>query len=150
MSCPPSQSINPDRPAPSADAGSSDYGSDFSPEEEELLNELLDQVATTPASPTTATRPPPPPRSPSQQTFTSTTAVLGDIEDYNGDPASGRVPRVLGRQMPPWQVAKLRTPNARTTVWSPGRANPNPGYGAGKAFGNIPALPPPLSLPLPP
>ncbi|PLB52279.1 hypothetical protein P170DRAFT_462268 [Aspergillus steynii IBT 23096] len=136
MSCPPSQTLNFDRPA--ADADSSDYGSDFTPEEEELLHELLDQVATTtvattPAVPSTVASPPIPPRSPSQQTFTSTTAVLGDIEDYNGDAASGRVPRVLGRQMPPWQVAKSRNPNHRfPTLWSGagGRANPNPGYGA--------------------
>ncbi|KAI9040838.1 exonuclease V [Aspergillus affinis] len=125
MSCPPpSQTINPD-------ADSSDYGSDFTPDEEALLNELLDKVAppatssfpavATAAATTTTTAaplypPPVPPRSPSQQTFTSTTAVLGDIEDYYGDPASGRVPRVLGRQMPPWQVAKTRNINRPTTT----------------------------------
>ncbi|KAH8426313.1 uncharacterized protein LDX57_004059 [Aspergillus melleus] len=166
MSCPPpSQTVN-------SDADSSDYDSDFTPDEEALLHDLLDKVAppatATSSSPDVATAataattstttpslplypPPIPPRSPSQQTFTSTTAVVGDIEDYYGDPASGRVPRVLGRQMPPWQVAKTRNINRPTgtptaaPVWSVagGRANPNPTqnprYGNGNAaFGNIP------------
>ncbi|KAL5364703.1 exonuclease V [Aspergillus floccosus] len=94
---------------------SSDYGSDFSPDEEELINELLAKAVaehtTTAPSPTT-------PEPPSQ---TETLAAVGDIEDYyEGFPSSPRTPRVLGRQKFAWQVSRV----CHGTV--PSRANGTP------------------------
>ncbi|KAJ9272834.1 hypothetical protein DTO212C5_1095 [Paecilomyces variotii] len=99
------------------ESGGSDYGSDFTPDEEELLNELLAKAAATHQRAATA----------SQDHFqipatTTATAVeveeeeeeeeevsrqdlqslqpnsvIGDIEDY-GDLRTARVPKVLGRE----------------------------------------------------
>ena len=65
--------------APSIDQldDSSDYGSDFTPEEEGILNELLSKL---------------PPEPSVDSTF-----FLTDIEDDEG-PRGPRVPRVLGRE----------------------------------------------------
>ncbi|KAE8153901.1 exonuclease V a 5' deoxyribonuclease-domain-containing protein [Aspergillus avenaceus] len=95
MSCPPS--IHPFMPDKS---DSSDYGSDFTPDEEEELNEILAKVAAEHVR-APVTLPPP------TATHTQTTPV-GDIEDSYHAPSSPRTPRVLGRQKPAWQVWKNR------------------------------------------
>ena len=70
------------------DDSSSDYGSDFTPEEEEQLNELLAQAATegaTPGHPVDQTSPQP------------VACTVGDIEDYGAlSPVRSR--RILGKQ----------------------------------------------------
>lgn len=89
MSCSPSQ------PPVTAD-DSSDYGSDFTPEQELLVDELLAKVATenVPAT-TAAVAPATTVRDSTRQTPT------GDIEDYYApSQSSPRVPRVLGREKP--------------------------------------------------
>ncbi|EAW07447.1 exonuclease V [Aspergillus clavatus NRRL 1] len=93
---------------------SSDYGSDFTPDEEELVNELLAKVATdhatvqaaattaAPATPTTLTS-----TAAVQNILRTTVAAVADIEDYAEVSATARVPRVLGREKPdPWQKRK--------------------------------------------
>ncbi|KAB8223702.1 exonuclease V a 5' deoxyribonuclease-domain-containing protein [Aspergillus novoparasiticus] len=85
---------------------SSDYGSDFTPDEEDILNEILAQAVTEHAA-LHATPPPPPP----QPTTTSPAAKetnhpVGDIEDCHVAPSSPRTPKVLGRQKPVWQVSR--------------------------------------------
>lgn len=100
---------------------SSDYGSDFTPDEQELLSELLARVVapehqsstvttTTAEGTTTATT------SESQQQYLtelllddlqplSDPLIVSDIEDYEL-PHSVRVPRVLGREA--WSPATKR------------------------------------------
>ncbi|KAL1866284.1 hypothetical protein Plec18167_009124 [Paecilomyces lecythidis] len=111
-------------PGTGFDDGSSDYGSDFTPDEEELLNELLAKAAATHQRAATA-------QSSSQDQFhvsaiTTATAtvtaveaevpeqdlqslqpnlVIGDIEDYE-DPRTPRVPKVLGREK--WSPRKTQ------------------------------------------
>lgn len=106
--------------------GSSDYGSEFTPDEEELLNELLARVVapdhhtstvtTTTAEETTTTTTT---ASKSQQQLLtelllddlqplSNPLIISDIEDYEV-PHSARVPRVLGREA--W------SPAATKRVW---------------------------------
>lgn len=98
------------------DNDSSDYGSDFSPDEEELLNELLASVSTTnlpTPAPTTTT------------TITVTTLadplIVSDIEDYEV-PHSVRFPRVLGRET--WSPGNERVRRQQDmsettrTIWS--------------------------------
>lgn len=103
---------------------SSDYGSEFTPDEEELLNELLACVvapnhqtstattATTTAEETTTTTA----TTESQQQFLtevllddlqplSDPLIISDIEDYEV-PHSARVPKVLGRAA--WSPATKR------------------------------------------
>ncbi|KAF9890312.1 hypothetical protein FE257_005978 [Aspergillus nanangensis] len=87
---------------------SSDYGSDFTPDEEELINELLTKAVAEHA----ATAPVPFPRQPatpeSPSTITASQAVK-DIEDcYEEDSQSSRTPRVLGRQKHIWQVSRTQ------------------------------------------
>ncbi|PYH99716.1 hypothetical protein BO71DRAFT_368755 [Aspergillus ellipticus CBS 707.79] len=119
MSCPPPSS--PPTPTGLHDsASSSDYGSDFTPEEEALLSDLL-QVATdhaTPAAPSATATPqsPPPPAPP---------AVVQDIEDQYADPpnSSTWTPRVLGREKPAWQIRQPQQGGGGC-----GRPAPIPGY----------------------
>lgn len=111
-------------PGTGFDDGSSDYGSDFTPDEEELLNELLAKAAATHQRAATA-------QSSSQDQFhvsAITTAkatvtaveaevpeqdlqslqpnlVIGDIEDYE-DPRTPRVPKILGREK--WSPRKTQ------------------------------------------
>ncbi|KAF7597524.1 hypothetical protein BBP40_000002 [Aspergillus hancockii] len=88
---------------------SSDYGSDFTPDEEEVLNDLLAKAATEHAAlHATRVTPPPPPLSTTVTTTTAkeVTIAVGDIEDCYVAPASPRTPRVLGRQKPVWQVSR--------------------------------------------
>ena len=63
--------------APSYIGGESDYGSDFNPDEQVILNSLLEQTQNNLAS--------------------GPAVVLTDINDYEG-PKSARVPRVLARK----------------------------------------------------
>ena len=100
---------------------SSDYGSDFSPDEEELINELLAKaVAEHATTGTTATAASPTtPEPPSQAEIL---AAVGDIEDYYEGVLPGPLtPRVLGRQKPAWQVSRVRHGAV------PSRANGTPG-----------------------
>lgn len=110
---PPPQQSTPD---------DSDYGSDFTPEQEALVNELFAKIATESASVAPTTPPPPPlPQPPSQlprntatevaaaiPTATQDTVGAQDIEDYYAPHSSPRVPRVLGREKPgtSWQLYK--------------------------------------------
>ncbi|KAL4977284.1 exonuclease V [Aspergillus desertorum] len=108
MSCspqpPPDRTQNPDDS--DALSLSSDYGSDFSADEADLLNQLLARVdttgtpATTPQSHHSSTRqaqnlPPVP-----------APATVLDIEDLNDNVWGERVPRILGKENrhPFWQV----------------------------------------------
>ncbi|KAH1434570.1 hypothetical protein LV164_005936 [Aspergillus fumigatus] len=82
----------------------SDYGSDFTPDEEELLNGLLAKVATeyaTAQASATATAT----TTTASKTVQATVTTGADIEDYAESPASQRVPKVLGREKPDflWQ-----------------------------------------------
>ncbi|KAL1963877.1 hypothetical protein VTN77DRAFT_7683 [Rasamsonia byssochlamydoides] len=81
------------------DNSSSDYGSDFTPDEEELLDELLARVAT--AQPTTTTTTsttnPTTPAIPADDLTDVQPLVVADIEDYD-IPQTARVPKVLGRE----------------------------------------------------
>lgn len=87
---------------------SSDYGSDFTPDEEELLNELLARVVATTeeVTPTTSS----PAQQQPQQIIKESShdiqpLVVTDIEDYE-IPHSVRFPRVLGREA--WSPAAKR------------------------------------------
>jgi exonuclease V len=101
---------------------SSDYGSEFTPDEEELLNELLARVAPERQIPTTTTTTATAlatttttTSEPQQQSLTevllhdlqplSDPLIISDIEDYEV-PHSARVPRVLGREA--WSPATNR------------------------------------------
>lgn len=124
----PTQSISDDENN-DALSSSDDYGSDFSADETDLLNQLLAQAdatttatATDPTTKTTAPRPPPQHQHGHQQTsprqvpapaFIPAPVPIPDIEDLGAggeDDAAGgsRVPRVLGREKkwPLWQVQK--------------------------------------------
>lgn len=77
-------------------SNTTDYGSDFSPEEDALLTDLLakiapDRHATPPAEEANADPPP-----------SQAAPVIRDIEDQYADPSSSRVPKVLGREKPTW------------------------------------------------
>lgn len=95
---------------------SSDYGSDFTPEEETLLDELLTKaVAEHATAPAVIPRQPvhhqpqqpPPPQQGSPFQLSTAPAAVTDIEQCH-EVVPERVPRVLGREMPPWQVARVR------------------------------------------
>ncbi|KAE8355006.1 exonuclease V a 5' deoxyribonuclease-domain-containing protein [Aspergillus coremiiformis] len=103
MSCPrPSDLLMTDTPE-----DSSDYGSDFTPDEEEVLSELLAKAVTEHAAHRATTATPSPP----QQSTTATTAketnyAIVDIEDTHVALSSHRTPRVLGRQKSAWQASR--------------------------------------------
>ncbi|KAI7973644.1 hypothetical protein EIK77_004250 [Talaromyces pinophilus] len=102
---------------------SSDYGSEFTPDEEELLNELLARVVTPDHQTSTITTA----TTTAEETSTTTTSesqqqlltevllddlqplsdplIISDIEDYEV-PHSARVPKVLGREA--WSPATKR------------------------------------------
>ncbi|GAQ10564.1 exonuclease V [Aspergillus lentulus] len=95
---------------------SSDYGSDFTPDEEELLNDLLAKVATehaTAQASATATATATATTTTTSKTVQVAVTAVADIEDYAESPASQRVPKVLGREKPgflwqnrtTWQVS---------------------------------------------
>lgn len=118
MSCPPQ--------IPIADTDSSDYGSDFTPDEEALLNELLSQAVAqdaTVASPTSAGHDIPPTPTPAREDASAAAdldslqpavldALVADIEDGVEDLPGVRLPKVLGREKPrsPWRQASRRSP----------------------------------------
>ncbi|KAL3475911.1 exonuclease V [Aspergillus californicus] len=131
MSCPPLPPHNPTTQAildDNNDALSSDYGSDFSADEADLLNELLADVdapgpAAIPISATAVT-----PGLQSQQKTqnipTRLVRAVPDIEDCGEDVLDRRVPRVLGRERPPWQVRRAGAGSnwdarANKTSWVP-------------------------------
>lgn len=107
----------------------SDYGSDFTPDEEQLLNDLLSKVAghatdetsaTSPSTPILTSTPTPvaqitTPKSPEHLELESLSpaalaALVTDIEDGVEEP-SVRLPKVLGREGPrsPWRLQQART-----------------------------------------
>lgn len=123
MSCPPT--------SPRADSDSSDYGSDFTPDEEEVLNELLSQAVAqhaTVATPTSTGHIPATPTPALEDASASASAstavdleplqpavldaLVADIEDAVEDVPGVRVPKVLGREKPrsPWRQASRRSP----------------------------------------
>ena len=109
----------------SSSSSSSDYGSDFSPEEETLLGELLTQAVVEHATAPAILPRQPFPNHQRPQFHPSTEPVaVTDIEQCH-EIVPERLPRVLGRAMPPWQVARFRR--------SPDQG---PGYG-GAAIGNF-------------
>ncbi|RDW89960.1 exonuclease V [Aspergillus mulundensis] len=113
MSCTPQPPLDPTQFIPDDDDAlnsSSDYGSDFSADETDVLNELLAQVDATGPVATTTTAPQHHP-SPTRHALTPppasapVPAVIPDIEDLGDDVPGDRVPRVLGREKSPlWQV----------------------------------------------
>lgn len=124
MSCPP-QGPQPEN------SDSSEYGSDFTPDEEELLSELLAKAVAehaTVATPTsisnstvpviedalTVSTPEPTDIEPLQPAILA--ALVADIEDGVEDPRGVRVPKVLGRESPrsPWKQSSER-PWTRST-----------------------------------
>lgn len=104
---------------------SSDYGSDFTPEEEELLNELLAHVATQHAAATrSATATIVESAADSQEQKVQPTLLVGDIEDYEEHPKSPRTPKKLGREkcIPPWARGTQQNRTA-PLHWIPGVAS---------------------------
>lgn len=131
------------------DSDSSDYGSDFTPDEEQLLNDLLnkalghatEQADATPSTPILISTPTPieqftTPKSPGPIEFealqpAALEALVADIEDGIEEP-SARLPKVLGREGPrsPWRSQQYRS--AQRARWNPhgmGRSSPRGGNG---------------------
>lgn len=89
---------------------SSDYGSDFTPDEEELLNDLLSKAVASPATADANSI-----AVAKQQDLESLqpavlAALVADVEDGIEGPPSVRLPKVLGREKPrsPWRQASQR------------------------------------------
>ncbi|KAJ5676836.1 Major facilitator superfamily domain general substrate transporter [Penicillium maclennaniae] len=133
MSCP-LQGSQPDTP------DSSDYGSDFTPDEEELLNELLSRAVAEPATVATPTptsnsifsviedsltvsTPEPTDIEPLQTAILA--ALVADIEDGVEGPRGVRVPKVLGRESPrsPWKQSNERPWTRSTSNVMAGRSS---------------------------
>lgn len=113
------------------DDSSSDYGPDFTAEEEELVNELLAKIASEHAAvppPTTPDRhqpgPPPPPQNQSPH---QPVATVTDIEDYNEGRSRARSPKVRGRE-------KLASPWSRKTTFQ--HSSPRAPRGSNQVSGN--------------
>jgi exonuclease V len=111
-------------------ANDSDYGSDFSADETELVNQLLANADAPVPLPVAIPAPPiasaPQQQlSPTRQVQTQVPAVIvRDIEDCGEDVSSGRKPRVLGKEKPAWQVRRagngaLSDARANKTGWVP-------------------------------
>ncbi|KAL4779633.1 hypothetical protein BJX76DRAFT_73154 [Aspergillus varians] len=106
MSCPP-QPPPPDHN--DALSTGSDYGSDFSADETDLLNQLLAQADAPIPVTIIATTPHQHRSSPTRHAHAPAVVQVPDIEDLPGeDASSARVPRVLAREkkVPPWQVQR--------------------------------------------
>jgi exonuclease V len=120
------------------DSDSSGYGSDFTPDEEELLNELLSKAVAEHATVATPTSTPNHPVPVIEDALTVTTpepadieslppavlaVLVADIEDGVEDPRGVRLPKVLGRESPrsPWQQWSQR-PWTRSTSAVAGRS----------------------------
>lgn len=124
---------------PAETSDSSDYGSDFTPEQEELLNELLCKAVAERATATTPATTGAVPTIERADTIAATDlaplqpavldALVADIEDGLEEPSSVRLPKVLGREKPrsPWRQANRRSPFGPTGAgaWraSPGAGN---------------------------
>jgi exonuclease V len=127
------------------DSGSSNYGSDFTPDEEDLLNDLLSQAVAEHATGAVATSPsialPPPiepipaPQSPELADLQSLqpealAALVTDIED-GIEPPVVRLPKVLGREgpRPPWRQSQQQRPGqaVRWSTSATGRSSPYAG-----------------------
>lgn len=124
-------SCSPQLPRPEQ-SDSSDYGSDFSPEEDELLNELLakavaEKATIHPNATPTSTSTPIPTAAPITQNTNrvplsdptdietlqpaTLAALVADIEDGIEDAPGVRLPKVLGREKPrsPWRQSSQRS-----------------------------------------
>lgn len=139
------------------ESGGSDYGSDFTPDEEELLNELLAKAAAThqraatasqdhfhiPATTTaTAVEVEEEEEEVSRQDLQSLqpNLVIGDIEDY-GDLRTARVPKVLGREK--WSPRKTQQV---LWPWRPASSQDRSNVGSARGmFACLLALRPPVS-----
>lgn len=109
------------------DDSSSDYGPDFTAEEEDLVNELLAKVTSEqPAVPPTSDRRPGPPRPPQSQSPHQPVATVADIEDYE-DRSRARSPKVRGRE-------KLASPRSRKTLFQ--LSSPHASRGSGQVSWN--------------
>lgn len=85
---------------------SSDYGSDFTPDEEVLLNQLLERAADQQTQqPVTPPRQTAPAEAAAQLSDLKEPLLVTDIED-NEIPHSARIPKVLGREA--WSPAAKR------------------------------------------
>lgn len=133
MSCPP-QVPQPEDP------DSSDYGSDFTPDEEELLNELLSKAVAEHATVATPISTPTPTVPTIEDALTISTpeptdteflqpniiaALVADIEDGVEDPYGVRVPKILGRDSPrsPWKQSSRRPWTRHTSNVMAGRSS---------------------------
>lgn len=113
--------------ADSDSSSSSDYGSDFSPEEEALLDELLAKVA-----PNHATVPDPVVAAPALSppllpVPIEASATIADIEDQYAGSSSRPLPRVFGREKPAWQTRRTWPYGARRPASIPGHRGPSSG-----------------------
>lgn len=114
---------HPDNTSDTSDT--SDYG-DFTPDEEELVNELLAKAVSEYATALHST-------ASDSQTPDQPFPPVGDIEDY--DHPHTRSPKILGRE-------KLLSPRAQRIITTTGPSQ-IPGYGdSGTAFGKIDACDP--------
>ncbi|KAJ5578371.1 uncharacterized protein N7459_007335 [Penicillium hispanicum] len=136
---------SPQRPQPE-DPDSSDYGSDFTPEEEAVLNELLtkavaEHATAEPDATPIQTLTPNLIASPGLVRANSVAtpeledlaslqpaafeALVADIEDGIEEPPGVRLPKVLGREKPrsPWRQASQRPWSGAGTVYSAGRSS---------------------------
>lgn len=114
------------------DDSSSDYGPDFTAEEEELVNELLAKAASEHAvSPTADLHPRP------HRDQPVTTVCAGDIEDYEHR-SRARSPKLLGREKPafPWQrkTAQFSSPASSQGGRGPGQVSGYAGTASGRDF----------------
>lgn len=114
---------------------SSDYGSDFTPEQEALVDELLANATGTrnASAPTTAVEAIAAATTTTaiSNTFVEPTVATVDIEDYYAthSQSSPRVPRVLGREKPgtSWQLYKTtHAPSPRGSQSALGTSSQKP------------------------
>ncbi|KAL2855902.1 exonuclease V [Aspergillus pseudoustus] len=125
MSCqPPTPAQCHDEPNVN-NADDSDYGSDFSADETELVNQLLAQVdAPKPVIIAPLVPPAPQQHSLTRQAQAQAPAVIvRDIEDCDEDVSGGWRPRVLGKEKLAWQIKRpggaLSDARANKTGWVP-------------------------------
>ena len=118
-----------------ASDNSSDYGSDFTPEQEALVDELLANATGTgnAPAPTTAVEAVAAATTTTaiSNTFVEPTVATVDIEDYYAahSQSSPRVPRVLGREKPgtSWQLYKTtHAPSPRGSQSALGTSSQKP------------------------
>lgn len=134
MSCSPTPTI-PDK------SDSSDYGSDFTPDEEQILSELLTQAVAEHASAVDATASSAyPPVTEENALNTAAVAELtdlnslnpaavADIEDGLESPPGVRLPKVLGRERKPRSPWRQSNQPYRSSQTNPGSNNRNSPFG---------------------